>query len=38
MIESAERERIERENCPACRDRRVHSPKEWENHPGDENV
>lgn len=28
-----EQEKKERDNCPACREKRCHTEEEWKNHP-----
>jgi hypothetical protein len=29
-----EREQQERESCPACQQKRLHTPEDWQYHPG----
>lgn len=33
LIPPTEQEKKEREACPACQQKRQHTPEEWKNHP-----
>lgn len=33
IVPPTDREKKERENCPACKAKRYHTEQEWKNHP-----